>query len=382
MSEKYTNINKKYSHIVLEGTNYEVGKQQAELIKNIEPVVKWMTSGKTDPKKLGFEDFESLQNYYEEFCPGITDEFQGFADTLEITPDKLCHYSPPIFRPGNCSQMAAMSSVTKDDHVYVGRSYEFNNTMNDFTLCCLKIKNKIKHMGFTEFILFRDDGMNDHGLCVTITSGGIDEKKFKNQKKGFPFFLVVRSILENCRSVKEAVAYLEKVPVAGFWNFLVTDKDSNAVLFQFFNGEFAVKKINNETDDKILFSTNHYILPELVQYKKYGFEWAFKNSIKRYEIIDTVLTNAQPNITKETIRTMLSKEVYEGLCSHYYTDFMGTLFSIIYDVTDLKADICFGPPTHNKWYDFTLDDPTGVKVYDAILPNKNPKLDKYYPKQE
>ncbi|MHA1221628.1 MAG: C45 family autoproteolytic acyltransferase/hydrolase, partial [Candidatus Heimdallarchaeota archaeon] len=261
MSDNYNLINKKYSHIVLEGTSYEVGKQQAELIKNIKPIVGWMTSGKVEPKKLGFEDFESLQNYYEEFCPGITDELQGFAEALNVTPDKLVHYGPVIYSPGNCSQMAIMSSVSKDKHVYLGRSYEFNDTMNDFRLCCLKIKNKVKHMGFTEFLLFRDDGINDHGLSISFSSGGVDNKKYQPQKKGFPFFLIVRSILENCRSVSEAITYLEKVPVAGFWNFLITDKNSNAVLFQFFDGEFEIKKISNETDDKILFSTNHYILP-------------------------------------------------------------------------------------------------------------------------
>ncbi len=380
MSENYTNINKKYTHVVLEGTSYEVGKQQAELIKNIDPIVRWMTSGNVNPKKLGFEDFESLQNYYEEFCPGITDEFQGFAEVLQVTPDKLAHYSPAIYFPGNCSQMSVVSSISKDKHVYIGRSYEFNGTMNDFRLCCLKIKNKVKHMGFTEFLLFRDDGINDHGLCVSFSSGGIDGKKYQPKKKGFPFFLIVRSILENCKSVSEAITYLEKVPVAGFWNFLITDKDSNAVLFQFFDGEYAFKKISNETDDKVLFSTNHYVLPNLVQYKKYAYDWAYKNSLKRFELINSVLSATQPNITKETIRAILSKEIYEGVCCHYYKDVMGTLFSIIYDVTDLKADVCFGAPTHNKWLEFTLDDPKGVTMYDAILPNKSCKLDELFPK--
>jgi predicted choloylglycine hydrolase len=380
MSDNYTNIDKKYSHVVLEGSSYEVGKQQAELIKNIEPIVKWMTSGNIDPKKLGFDDFESLQNYFEEFCPGINDEIQGFADALEVSPEKMVHYGPVIYSTGNCSQMSIMSSVSKNKHVYVGRSYEFNDTMNDFRLCCLKIKNKVKHMGFTEFFLYRDDGINDHGLSVSFSSGGIDNKKYQPQKKGFPFFLVVRSILENCHTVKEAITYLEKVPVAGFWNFLITDKDSNAALFQYFDREYTYKKITNETEDKILFSTNHYVLDNLVQYKKYAYDWPYENSVKRFNLINSVLSKAQPNITKETIREILSKEIYEGVCCHYYKDVMGTLFSIIYDVTDLKAEICFGAPTHNKWFEFTLDDPNGVTIYDAVLPNKSCKLDELYPK--
>ncbi|MHA1503073.1 MAG: C45 family autoproteolytic acyltransferase/hydrolase [Candidatus Heimdallarchaeota archaeon] len=378
MTDEYTMLNKKYQYIVLEGTSYEVGKQQAELIKDIRPLVQWMLTGKSSYKKQGFTDFEVLQNYFEEFCPGITDELQGFADGLGVKPVTLTNYGPTIYTPGKCSLMAVSSSVTKDNHVFMGRSYEFNDQFNDFRLVCLKIKNKIRHMGFSEFFVYRDDGMNDQGLSVSFSSGGVDVKKVDRElKKGFPFFLAVRSILENCTSVKEAINYLEKVPIHGFWNFLVNDKDSNAVLFQFFDGEFEYKMINNETEYKILHSTNHYVLPKMKQYEKYAYDWAARNSHERYDIINKTLTTAQPNITKETIRKILSTEIYDGVCCHYYKDFMGTLFSIIFDVTELKAEVCFGAPTHNNWHTFGFDDPVGVKVFDAVLPNKSFKLDKF-----
>ncbi|MHA1739780.1 MAG: C45 family autoproteolytic acyltransferase/hydrolase [Candidatus Heimdallarchaeota archaeon] len=378
MTEEYEMINKKYHYVVLEGTSYEVGKQQAEMIKDIQPLVQWMLSGKSSYKKQGFANFESLQNHFEEFCPGITEELQGFADGLGVKPVTLTNYGPTIYTPGKCSLMTATSSVTKNNHIYMGRSYEFNDKFNDFRLICLKIKNKIRHMGFSEFFVYRDDGMNDQGLSVSISSGGVHVKKVNRElKKGFPFFLAVRSILENCTSVKDAINYLEKVPIHGFWNFLVNDKNSNAVLFQFFDGEFDYKMINNETEDKILHSTNHYVLPKMKQYEKYAYNWAAKNSLERYDIINKALTRAQPNITKETIRKILSTEIYDGVCCHYYKDFMGTLFSIIFDVTELKAEVCFGAPTHNKWHTFDFDDSVGVKVFDAVLPNKSFTLDKF-----
>jgi len=76
---------------------------------------------------------------------------------------------------------------------------------------------------------------------------------------------------------------------------------------------------------------------------------------------------------------LLSTEIYDGVCGHYYTDYFGTLFSIIYDLTDLKADICFGAPTHNAWQKpFSLDDPIGVNHYSAIFPDKSIKLDELW----
>jgi predicted choloylglycine hydrolase len=381
LKEEYSLVKKTFQHVVLEGSSYEVGCQQAEILKKQNPEsAKWFGSAEVNPKKLGFNDFEELQSSYEETCPGITDEIQGFADGLSVNSNRLQLYNPPIYQPSNCSQFVALSSVTDDKHVYVGRSYEFNHNENDFRLCTVRIKGKVKHIGFTELLLGRDDGINDHGLCVTFSGGGT----FKRQptKRGFNFFLLIRTLLDNCRSVAEAVEHLKRTQVAGFWNFLMTDKDSNAALMQFFDGEYSVKQIGKDSTEQYLFSTNHYVLPDMVKYQKYAGDWILKNSKERFKLIEATLSQAAPNISKEDIRTLLSKEIYDGLCGHYYTDYFGTLFSVIYDLTKLKADICFGAPTHNNWQaPFSLDDPISTSHYPVIFPDKSIKLDKLWEDQ-
>jgi predicted choloylglycine hydrolase len=378
LSEEYSPIRKDFQHIVLEGSAYEVGLQQAEILKKENPeAAKWFASASTDPKKMGFKDFEDLQAFFEEYCPGITDEIIGFSDGLGVKPDKLQVYNPPVFHPSNCSQIAVLSSVTRDGHVYVGRSYEFNHNENDLRLCTVRIKGKVKHIGFTELLLGRDDGMNEHGLCVTFSGGGTFKRK--PRKRGFNFFLIVRTLLDNCKSVAEAVEHLRKTPMSGFWNFLMTDRNNNAALMQFFDGEYSVKQIDEDSIEHVLFSTNHYVLPDMVKYQKYAGDWILKNSKKRFELIGSTLSRAAPSINKEHVRNLLSKEIYKGVCGHYYTDYFGTLFSIIYDLTNLKADICFGAPTHNNWHKhLSLDAPTGVNHYSAIFPDKSIKSDQLW----
>jgi len=377
-SEEYSLIRKDFQHIVLEGSAYEVGRQQAEVLKRENPeAAKWFASASVDPKKMGFGSFGELQAFYEEYCPGITDEIVGFADGLGVKPDRLQIYNPPIYHPGNCSQIAVLSSVTSDGHVYVGRSYEFNHNENDLRLCTVRIKGKVKHIGFTELLLGRDDGVTEHGLCVTFSGGGTFKRE--PRKRGFNFFLIVRTLLDNCKSVAEAVEHLRKTPMSGFWNFLMTDRNDNAALMQFFDGDYSVKQIGKDSTEQILFSTNHYVLPDMVKYQKYARDWILKNSKKRFELIGATLSRVAPNISKEDIRNLLSTEIYDGVCGHYYTDYFGTLFSIIYDLTDLKADICFGAPTHNAWQKpFSLDDPIGVNHYSAIFPDKSIKLDELW----
>ena len=156
----------------------------------------------------------------------------------------------------------------------------------------------------------------------------------------------------------------------------MTDKNNNAALAQFFDGDYAIKKIGIDTEEKMIFSGNHYRLPEMVKYQKYAGDWILRNSKKRCEVIETKLLKAAPKITKETIRTLLSKEIYNGLSGHYYTDYFGTLYSIIFDLTDLGTEVCFGTPTHNKWQQpFDLNDSIGEKYYTAIFPDKSIKTD-------
>jgi predicted choloylglycine hydrolase len=378
LSEKYNFIKKDFQYIVLEGNAYEVGLQQAEILRKQNPeTAKWFASAAIHPEKMGFSTFEELQAFYEEHCPGITDEILGFADGLGVKPSQLQLYNPPIYQPGNCSHFAILSSLTDNKHIYVGRSYEYHHDENDLRLCTVRIKGKVKHLGFTELLLGRDDGINEHGLCVTFSGGGTPKRQ--PTKRGFNFFLLVRTLLDNCKTVAESVEHLKKTPISGYWNFLMTDKNNNAALMQFFDGEYGVRQIGKDSAEQCLFSTNHYVLPSMVKYQKYAGDWILKNSKKRFELIGATLSRLAPDISKENIRAFLSKEIYEGVCGHYYTDYFGTLFSIIYDVSSLEADICFGAPTHNVWHSqFSLDDPVGVNRYSAIFPDKSIKLDQLW----
>lgn len=378
MTEDFKIIKKTFHHDVVEGTHYEIGKQQAELLlKRAPKSVEWLTKKDNDPKKLGFENFKEQEDFYEEYCPGIIEEFNGFAEGLGVKTHDLSLFGPPIFIHSNCSQIAVTSPITKDNHVYAARSYEFFHNMDDLRLITTRVKGKPKTIGFSSFVLGRQDGINEHGFSVTFTGGGTFKTKPKNT--GFQFFLIMRSMLDNCKSVDDAVKYLEKVPVNGYWNFLMTDKDSNAALAQFYDQDFAIKKIGKDTEEKMIYSGNHYRLPEMVKYQEFAGDWILKNSIKRCETIEAALSTAAPNITKENIRKLLSEPLYKGVCGYYYTDYFGTLYTIIFDLTELKADICFGIPTHNEWQQpFTFDDPVGVKKYQAIFPDISIKTDELW----
>ena len=61
MSNEYNMIKKKFHHDVVEGTYYEIGKQQAEIMKKRRPEsANWFAKKDIDPRKLGFNNFENI----------------------------------------------------------------------------------------------------------------------------------------------------------------------------------------------------------------------------------------------------------------------------------------------------------------------------------
>jgi len=394
---------KKFNHVVLEGTSYEVGQQIAEVIRANKLYEPFITSGISDPKKLGFKEFKDVQAYLEEYCPGINDEIQGVADGLGVNIEKIMFYdwilsgSPGMF---NCTHFSILDKATEDHHVITGRSYEWKPEQEDCILYTTRVKGKPKHIGFSTLAFGRNEGLNEYGLSIT-RSGGLFDRKVEN--KGFLACFVIRSLLENCKNVEEAMKYMEKVPIIGFPNILITDK-KEILLVECADGVKGFKRINKNSPEFYLCSTNSYTHPETVKFNKFNTEWLLDSSKLRREIVERELKAQNPKITIETIRKILShplplmekvkarnpkgvkitmeafqkilsnrgissNRLPEGVCGIWCPSGWCTVWSLIFDNTVPHVEVCFGPPTHNKWQTIAFDDPVGIQEYTSIIPH-------------
>ena len=160
---------------------------------------------------------------------------------------------------------------------------------------------------------------------------------------------------------------VDEMPMSGFFNLLIADRNSQAVLVEFADGPRAMKRIDNNSENHCLFSTNHYTLPDTRKANALNCG-IIGQSQERYQLLASNLSAAS-EVTKEALRTLLSRKFPQGLCDHYYSEGFGTIWSLIFDLTSRKAEICFGAPTHNKWHSFALNDPRGVKEYSAVFPD-------------
>lgn len=353
-----------YWHLVIEGNAYEVGKAQGEYLKRYKPeAIPFFTEGNDFIRPVSAVQIEATMRLIDRYCPHLNEEIKGFADSLGILPEKVIYYSFSNVNKGQCSHFAILPGRTENKHFYVGRSYEWN-TDDDLTLMTIKENGLYANMGFSLLLFGRFDGMNEHGFCVTMSNA---VPCIIPEEEGFRFWVVIRILLEKCKTVDEAIIMLDELPLSAYCNLILADSLNNAVLAEINHKTKSYKRISPETDETFLCSTNHYSLPEMQVYVKNKMQ----HSMDRYLAMERKL-QGDTMLNKEDLRNILSKHMPEGLACHYYNEGLGTLWSILYDITDKKATLCFGSPVVNKWYTIDLNTPSGAYCFSAKLPFENP----------
>jgi len=300
--------------------------------------------------------------YMDRHCPGIADEVRGAADALgvEIADIAFLGGAP---KGSGCSQFAVLPTATTSGHTLVGQTMDSNPGDLDLRLCTTRVRGKAAHIGFSDMVMGRTQGLNEHGLCVTTTWGA---PGVWPDGKGLPYFAAVRALLDRCESTEHAVDVLSSLPIQWCTNFILADRGGHVALVEVSGTHRAVRWLAPE--EGYVSATNHYVLPEM---RSYDLSRR-RESVARKRTIDAFLRGTMPRVGSETIRALLSRMMPNGLCQHYYSSGLGTLWCSITDVTEGTIEVCFGAPSskRNRWYTFGLGDTMASQTYPAHLPDE------------
>jgi len=260
-------------YLELIGSNYEIGYTLGKMGNCIPPLKKFLTSGSGFDVKAA----SLAEGLFDRWCPGLNEEIRGLADALGVRPMQITFYAMTYLKPG-CSQMVLLPGLTENGHTMLARSYEFSHQCEDFTLARTSVRGKYTHLSSTVLQLGRDEGMNEHGLGITMSSCGFPVGAPENMRRpalrGLQFWAVIRTLLENCKDVSEALSFIKGMPIAYNINMLLADVKGQAALVETMDGKLAVKQGDGTG---FLHATNHVLLPELKQYE----ETVMRNSVSK-----------------------------------------------------------------------------------------------------
>lgn len=349
----------------LTGSSYEIGRQQGEVIRTIPGWAGFMSS---TPMDWSDKYLNELKPLYSEFCPGMLDEIQGLADAMQIKPEQVVYHSTTYLIPPRCSHFVVLPRLTENGHTLVGRSYEFGPDSDDKRLCLTQVQGKFRHIGNSSIMLGRLDGMNEHGLTVTMSAGGIPVSNLPGlrppEEKGLQFWAAIRSVLENCQDVPEGLDLIKRFPFCGNPILILADAQGNAAKVEIFGSHQVVERIGPTTNRGYLCAANHFIQPAMEQFQPAPK----KNSLKRVELIENHIQAAGTKLNQESITRLLSTQYPDGLCCHFYKEYFGTLYSLVLDPMDRQMSICFGSPAVNPWHKFDFETTIPFQTYQASLP--------------
>lgn len=353
------------------GTSYEVGVQ---IGKWVLATPELLQKALLPPDVYPYDKFEQIVNLLDTYCPGINEEIKGFSDTVGVGARQVIFYAMTYLERG-CSLMAALPSKTEDAHTIMARNYDFNNEIEEMCFAYTEIKGKYKYTGSTLHLFGRGDGMNEHGLAVCQAGNGLPVGNFEGGQKagvtGFQLWIVLRSILENCKDVDEAIKWAIDAPIGFNINLMLADKSGKIALLQCIDGHKAYEILDSNSEKDYLTSTNHTLFEEIKPYEK----MVIKNSIIRNNcIVD--LFEKENRISKDDIKELLLTSYPKGLCCHYYKEFFGTLRSMVFDLTDQTIQMTFGSPQFNKWHTFSVGE-LNLQEIPVVLPHEKADQDFY-----
>ena len=330
------------------GTHKEIGKQLAKIVdvqKMVMPLPPFITK----------KDIEEAIKLYEKYCPGLMEELTGFAEEGKVQVKDLAYFWMTYLVP-RCSGMAILGSKMIDGHTKLVRNYEFGLEEEDLAVCQIHVEGKYKHIGGTSVVFGRTEGINECGLAVAMSSCGIPVSNIEgmrpSQIKGLQFWAVIRSLLDHCKDVEEALEMAQEMPIAFNLNLYLADAKGNVGLLETINGHKAYKKISEATLEKYVYGTNHIVLPELQVYEPVGM----RNSIVRYEKM-TEFLESHDQLSETQVKEFLLQKYPEGPTCYYYSSWFGTIKSVVMDPIEKRFSICWLGHKENGWEDYVVGQP-------------------------
>ena len=238
--------------------------------------------------------------------------------------------------------------ASDEDTVLFGRNSDFLTAVEPFCDSPMyRLEGAYGFVGATTAWSEMEDGVNEHGLAAGLT--------FMYPTKiapGFNAGMLVRYVLERCRTVEEAIEAIRKLPVGSAQAITLADR----------SGAAAVVECNCESlevirpgDGGAVFSTNHFVSRALTPYQTQMEDTV--HSHERYETMERAFAQRK-TWTAGQIQSLLSGKM-GFMCQYDRSLGMDTVWSSVYDLKNgliLRAEgnpaRCPFDPDGRLWPEF------------------------------
>ena len=284
---------------------------------------------------------------------------------------KLLHTGRFVINPsahGACSTFNVRSD--KND-VLMGRNFDFKEARcmvlwthpkNAYSSLAIVNQNLLLHLDMAKSShhlrcmgapYASMDGINDQGLAAAILEIITKPTRQSTGKTPITTNVALRAILDTCKNVDEAIAFLEKYDMhdllGACYHYHFTDADNKSAIVEYMDGKMYV--YYQDKIDESLKLTNFFITE--------GGDNSHEKGRDRYEKLDCILKEKSSLSEDEAMKALEDVQVFYR--SKYKIYNIATLWSAVYNCTERKATLCFARE-FNKKYRFSVDKPLEYEI--------------------
>lgn len=325
-------------HKRFSGTHYQAGYRFGSMLKKYGVMI---------DKSPVFDITEEMKRFsadcmkeYERYYPEILEEIRGMAEGQGSSFQQLCWILFCMYcfeTEPHCTCFA----VADEENVILGRNSDFLVSLEELNMNCLyRLDGAYAFNGNTTAFIEMEDGMNEHGLAIGLTF-----VYPRIQKPGINAGMLVRYILEKCKTTAEAVERLKELPVASAQTLAIADSGGKIAVIEC-NAQ-AMEILYPEGGKNYVAATNHFHAECLRQFDppETVDDW---RSEDRYKTVKTALETCKGRYSVGVAQRVLAGG-YGFICQYDRKKNADTVWSAVYDVKNRKVYRAEGNPSRKRF---------------------------------
>lgn len=324
-------------HSRFKNSHYEAGFNWGKILYN---------HGKQIKDNHVFEITEERKEFakkclpiYEKYYPEVLEEIKGLADGQKSSYEDFFTFllSMYCFEFNNhCSCIA----IKNKDNILFGRNSDFLVSLEKLYMNCLyNLNNSYAFNGNTTAFIEMEDGINEYGLAVGLTF--IYPTIIK---PGFNSGMLVRYLLEKCKTTDEALELLKNTPIASQQTLTIADRTGNIVVVECNCCHIEIIRPNK--DGNFVTTANEFNSNKMKKFNNYEVDtWKAE---ERYLISYNTLKEHKNNYSFDLIKDILSGK-YGFMCQYDRKNDADTVWSVIYDIKNNEIFRTEGNPKRKSF---------------------------------
>ena len=320
-------------HIVIKGTNQEIGKALGDIAQE------WL-----DVKLSKFAGplyAEANHLYVEKNYPILWERMKGVAQSYGLAPENKVYNTsglPYDIGPFACSVLYIPPEFSADGHAILGHNFDFHIALMSDILgippiqgaqplysrtCVVELYPDKGYpsivVGSLDLLNSLQGGMNSKGLVVNILTDTSRKPYLSGsggdgKNGGLNGIQLMRLLLDTCSNVNEAKVALtinKLAPVFDSFHFIISDRSGKSFVYEISGEDGSSHFTDNNGKPMIL--TNHavFLYPDPQKFPAWDAKDTY-NTFRRYKLIWDFVQHHQGKFAPNDVNTVLAK-VYANI---------------------------------------------------------------------